>query len=99
MEDGVYAVFLSAYALNIGIYQLGLDKVHSDYGGIPMNVAPGSRLETGAHPIVDATNLNRILALLASLFYAPIAIAHVTSVKPSIMRFFDKASTAPEFLE
>ena len=29
-KPGVYSVFLSAYALNVGLYQLGIDKVHSD---------------------------------------------------------------------
>ena len=50
-------------------YQLGLDKVNSDYGGIPMQLAPGSRLETGATPIVDATRCNRALAELSFGYY------------------------------
>jgi hypothetical protein len=70
-KPGVYLPFLSAYILNIGIYQLGLDKVHSDYGGIPMKLRPGSRLENGAaHPVVaDARRANQTLAELARLFY------------------------------
>ena len=54
-KPGVYAPFLSEYMLDNEIYQLGLDKVHSDYGGIPMNVEPGSSLETGIDPIFDST--------------------------------------------
>jgi len=70
-KPGVYAPFLSAYILDIGMYQLGIDKVHSDYGGIPMALAPGSKLETGISPIVDSTRANQVLAELAVLFYQP----------------------------
>lgn len=86
-KPGVYSVFLSAYALNIGIYQLGIDKVHSDYGGVPMALKPGSRLETGTKPVVDATNVNRMLAVLAGLFFAPASLPSITSVKPAIESF------------
>jgi hypothetical protein len=86
-KPGVYAVFLSAYALNIALYQLGLDKVHSDYGGVPMSVSPGSRLENASTPIVDATNLNRMLALLAAFYYVPEAVPMVTQTVPSITTF------------
>lgn len=75
-KPGVYTPFLSAYVSNVEVYQLGLDKVHSDYGGIPMALAPGSRLETGAAPIVDATRLNRTLAEIAFAYYtAPHPVA------------------------
>ena len=77
-KPGVYTPFLTAYISNVEVYQLGLDKVHSDYGGIPMKEAPGSRLETGATPIVDSTRLNRALAEVAFAYYtAP----HPTAVK------------------
>lgn len=77
-KPGVYTPFLTAYISNVEVYQLGLDKVHSDYGGIPMRLAPGSRLETGATPIVDSTRLNRALA--------EIAFAYYTSPHPSMVR-------------
>lgn len=96
-KPGVYAVFLSAYALNIGIYQLGLDKVHSDYGGIPMKIKPGSRLENGIEPIVDATNLNRMLALMAGVYYAPDAINNIINIKPSIVSFVKNESVQINF--
>ena len=83
-KPGVYAVFLSAYAMNIGLYQLGIDKPHSDYGGVPMALKPGSRLETGAEPIVDATNLNRILALMSAIYYAPDALHSMVRTHPII---------------
>jgi hypothetical protein len=83
-KPGVYAAFLSAYAMNIGLYQLGIDKVHSDYGSIPMKLRPGSRLENGAKPIADATNLNRMLALLAALYYVPAAVQQVANINPVI---------------
>lgn len=85
-KPGVYSVFLSAYALNISLYQLGLDKVHSDYGGVPMRRAPGSRLEGNAQePIIDATNLNRLLAALAAAYYAPATLPLVARGVPSIV--------------
>lgn len=68
-KPGVYSVFLSAYILNYGIYQLSIDKVHSDYGGIPMKLAPGSKMETGISPIVDSRRANITLAELAMAFY------------------------------
>ncbi len=70
-KPGVYSVFLSAHIMNITAYQLGIDKVHSDYGGIPTKFAPGSRLETGISPIVDSMRANQTLAELAVAFYAP----------------------------
>lgn len=91
-KPGVYSVFLSAYALNIGHYQLGIDKVHSDYGGIPMALKPGSRLETTAVPIVDATAVNRMLALLAGLFYAPGSLRNTVEARPAISSFLPKTS-------
>ncbi|MGQ2370574.1 hypothetical protein ACT53J_07115 [Citrobacter braakii] len=75
-KPGVYTPFLTAYISNVEVYQLGLDKVHSDYGGIPMKLAPGSRLETGATPIVDSTRLNQSLAEIAFAYYtAPHPVA------------------------
>ncbi len=68
-KPGVYTPFLTAYMANVEHYQLGLDKVHSDYGGVPMKQSPGSRLENGATPEVDATRLNRSLAEIAFAFY------------------------------
>ena len=78
-KPGVYSPFLNAYILDNEIYQLGLDKVHSDYGGIPMGLAPGSRLETGATPIFDATRANRSIAELAFAFYVrqPLPAANI----------------------
>lgn len=69
MKPGVYSVFLSAYFNNIEIYQLGIDKAHSDYGGVPMKLTPGSRLENAATPIIDSTRFNRTLAELAFAYY------------------------------
>ncbi len=83
-KPGVYSAFLSAYGLNIGLYQLGLDKVHSDYGGVPMQLSPGSRLENGANPVVDATQLNHTLAMLAGMYYLPSALPQIASLVPSI---------------
>lgn len=68
-RPGVYANFVGAAINNIGIYKLGLDKVHSDYGGIPMKLAPGSRLETGDQPVVDAWRCNQTLGELAKILY------------------------------
>lgn len=76
-KPGVYSVFLSAYILNIGIYQLGIDKVHSDYGGVPMTLTPGSKLETGISPIVDSTRANQTLAELAVAFYVGPKVARL----------------------
>jgi len=39
-----------------------------------MKRAPGSRLENGASPLVDATRLNRTLAELAFAFYMSPAV-------------------------
>ncbi|ALA51808.1 hypothetical protein CAY60_012940 [Shouchella clausii] len=73
-KPGVYTVFLSAYILNVGIHKLGLDKVHSDYGGVPMKLAPGSKLETGINPIVDSRRANQTIAEIAyALFLSPTA--------------------------
>ena len=85
-KPGVYTPFLTAYISNVEVYQLGLDKVHSDYGGVPMTQAPGSRLETGATPIVDSTRLNRALAEVAFAYYTsphPIAVRALTAFSSS----------------
>lgn len=68
-RPGVYAIFVGATVNNIGIYKLGLDKVHSDYGGVPMKLAPGSKLENGAEPVADAMRCNQTLGDLANLLY------------------------------
>jgi hypothetical protein len=68
-RPGVYEKFVNAAVNNVAIYKLGLDKVHSDYGGIPMGVAPGSRLETGAQPVADSWRCNQTLGEIANLFY------------------------------
>lgn len=41
----------------------GVWEVRSDYGDIPMKLAPGSKLETGISPIVDSTRANITLAM------------------------------------
>jgi hypothetical protein len=68
-RPGVYAIFVGAAINHIAIYKLGLDKVHSDYGGVPMRIAPGSRLEDGASPIADAWRCNQTLGEVADIFY------------------------------
>lgn len=68
-RPGVYAIFVGAAVNHIGIYKLGLDKVHSDYGGIPMKLAPGSRLENEAKPIADAWCCNQTLGEIADMYY------------------------------
>ncbi|OWT48552.1 hypothetical protein [Bacillus sp. K2I17] len=66
---GVYNYFILAYKLNISLYQLILDKVESDYGGVPMALKPGSRLETNRQPIIDATQSIKTMADIAEKFY------------------------------
>lgn len=68
-RPGVYAIFVGAAINHIGIYKLGLDKVHSDYGGVPMKIAPGSRLEDGAKPVADAWRCNQTLGEVADILY------------------------------
>lgn len=68
-RPGVYAIFVGAAINHIGIYKLGLDKVHSDYGGVPMKLAPGSRLENDATPIADAWRCNQTLGEIANTYY------------------------------
>jgi hypothetical protein len=68
-RPGVYAIFVGAAVNHIGIYKLGLDKVHSDYGGVPMKLAPGSRLENDALPVVDAWSCNQTLGEIANRYY------------------------------
>jgi hypothetical protein len=41
-RPGVYSIFVGAAINHVAIYKLGLDKVHSDYGGIPMVSARSS---------------------------------------------------------
>jgi hypothetical protein len=68
-RPGVYAIFVGAAINHIGIYKLGLDKVHSDYGGVPMKLAPGSRLENDATPVADAWRCNQTLGEIANQYY------------------------------
>jgi hypothetical protein len=68
-RPGVYAIFVGAAINHIGIYKLGLDKVHSDYGGVPMKLAPGSRLENDATPVADAWRCNQTLGEVADTYY------------------------------
>jgi len=68
-RPGVYVNFVGATINHIGIYKLGLDKVHGDYGGVPMKLAPGSKLENDAVPIVDPTKANQTLGEIAYAFY------------------------------
>jgi hypothetical protein len=68
-RPGVYNIFIGAAINHVGIYKLGLDKVHSDYGGIPMRLAPGSRLENDADPVADAWRCNQTLGELANVYY------------------------------
>ncbi|HCG01741.1 MAG TPA: hypothetical protein DEV93_14510 [Chloroflexi bacterium] len=68
-RPGVYEKFVTATVSNIAIYKLGLDKVHSDYGGVPMKLAPGSRMEDRAEPVEDAWRCNQTLGEIAKLLY------------------------------
>lgn len=68
-RPGVYANFVGAAINHIGIYKLGLDKVHSDYGGVPMELRPGSRLESDAKPLSDAWRGNQTLGEVADMYY------------------------------
>lgn len=68
-RPGVYHVFIGAAMSHMGVFKLGLDKVHSDYGGIPMKLAPGSRLENDASPVVDSWRGNQTLGEIANIFY------------------------------
>ncbi|KAF2280034.1 uncharacterized protein EI97DRAFT_498320 [Westerdykella ornata] len=86
-KPGSYTPFLVAYAANVVLHQLGIDKVHSDYGGIPMKLKPGSRLETGVSPLVDSTNFNHALSLVSALLYAPDALPSLKATKPKILEF------------
>lgn len=68
-RPGVYNIFIGAAVNQVGVYKLGLDKVHSDYGGVPMQLAPGSRLENDAEPKADAWRCNQTLGEIANLYY------------------------------
>ncbi|RFB33413.1 hypothetical protein [Brevibacillus sp. VP] len=68
-RPGVYQIFVGAAINHIGIYKLGLDKVHSDYGGIPMKLAPGSRMENDSIPIADSWRCNQTLGEIADTYY------------------------------
>jgi hypothetical protein len=68
-RPGVYEKFVTARTSNVAIYKLGLDKVHSDYGGVPMKLAPGSRMEDGTEPLADAWRCNQTLGEIGKLFY------------------------------
>ncbi|KAF2440241.1 hypothetical protein P171DRAFT_475754 [Karstenula rhodostoma CBS 690.94] len=86
-KPGNYSPSLLAYGHNIVLTKLGMDKVHNDYGGVPMKIAPGSRMENGVTPVVDSTNLNRSLALVSAFFYAPEAVHLVLRTTPKILAF------------
>lgn len=68
-KSGVYAIFLNAYISGVESYRLSLDKVHSDYSGVPLRRGAGSRMETGSVPILDADRANLALADLSLIFY------------------------------
>ncbi len=68
-KGNVYHLFVSGFVDGVMLHQLIVDKIHSDYGGIPMALAPGSRLESGIQPIVDAGEANRTCAALANALY------------------------------
>jgi hypothetical protein len=53
---------------------------------IPMALQPGSRLENGAAPILDATRLNRTLAEIAFAFYC---VPHPSAVQ-ALSSFYSK---------
>lgn len=85
-KPGVYSVYLSAYFLNYDIYHLAIDKVHSDYGGVPMKLAPGSKMETGIKPLVDSTRANITLAELTMGFYnSPVKLAQRLGVEGALV--------------
>ena len=52
-----------------------------------MALRPGSRLENGATPVADSTNLNRLLALVSAFLYAPDALPSLVRAKPQILSF------------
>jgi hypothetical protein len=68
-RPGVYMLFVGASINDVGLYKLALDKVHSDYGGVPMRLAPGSRLEDDAKAVADAWNCNKTLGDIANAMY------------------------------
>src|SRR5216683_2416071 len=68
-KPGVYSLYVLAGVLGIQVYNLVLDKVYSDYGGVPMALAPGSRMETGIEPLADAGSALRTAADLAHAFF------------------------------
>lgn len=63
--------YILAHILDMEVYQLILDKVHSDYRGLRMKQAQGSMLENGAKTIRNAYRANQTLAELAVVFYEP----------------------------
>lgn len=68
-KGNVYHLFVSGFVNGIQLHRLIIDKIHSDYGGIPMALAPGSRLESGIAPIVDSTEANRTCGQVAAALY------------------------------
>jgi len=86
-KPGNYTPFLLAYGHNIVLNQLDIDEVHSDYSGVPMKIAPGSRMENGATPVVDSTNANRTLALVSAFFYASDSFHSIIYTTPKILAF------------
>jgi hypothetical protein len=68
-RPGVYSLYLLGYRIGISLYRQVLDKVYSDYGDVPMQLRPGSRIETGREPVVDAARAIQTAADLADIFY------------------------------
>lgn len=68
-KGNVYHLFVSGVVNGVRLHRLIIDKIHSDYGGVPMAVAPGSRIETGINPVFDSTAVNRTCGDVASALY------------------------------
>jgi hypothetical protein len=68
-KANTYSLFIGGFINGIAIHGLIMDKVHSDYGGIPIKLRLGSMLENGASPIVDATRANQTCADPAYAMY------------------------------
>lgn len=68
-KGNVYHLWVSGFTNGVALHRLIVDKIHSDYGGIPMALQPGSKIENGTQPIVDATEANRACAAIADALY------------------------------
>lgn len=71
VTPSIASPYLLAHVADIELYQLILDKVHSDYRGLRMKQPAGSMLENGAKAIKSAYRANQTLAEIAVLFYEP----------------------------